>query len=110
MQDVEEEGEQARKDSRQATTTYQQIKKQRCDLFNKAFNHMSGCIDKIYKDLTKSRIFPTGGVGFLSLENAEVGHVRQSNSDRAGTVLERSQVQRDPAWKTFHGYGAAFRR
>lgn len=43
-----------------------------CDLFNKAYNHMSGCIDKIYKDLTKAHNFPTGGVGFLSLEDAEV--------------------------------------
>lgn len=33
---------------------------------------MSGCIDKIYKDLTKGNAFPTGGVGFLSLEDAEV--------------------------------------
>ena len=33
---------------------------------------MSGCIDKIYKDLTKAHNFPTGGVGFLSLEDAEV--------------------------------------
>ena len=44
----------------------------RCDLFNRAYNHMSGCIDKIYKDLTKGQHFPTGGVGFLSLEDAEV--------------------------------------
>lgn len=43
----------------------------RCDLFNRAYSHMSGCIDKIYKDLTKSTTFPTGGVGFLSLEDAE---------------------------------------
>ncbi len=33
---------------------------------------MSGVIDKIYKDLTKGHAFPTGGVGFLSLEDAEV--------------------------------------
>lgn len=33
---------------------------------------MSGCIDQIYKDLTKSKTFPTGGVGFLSLEDNEV--------------------------------------
>jgi structural maintenance of chromosome 1 len=44
----------------------------RFELFTKAYEHMSGCIDKIYKDLTKSKTFPTGGVGFLSLEDNEV--------------------------------------
>jgi hypothetical protein len=44
----------------------------RYDLFTAAYEHMSGCIDKIYKDLTKSKTFPTGGVGFLSLEDNEV--------------------------------------
>jgi len=44
----------------------------RCELFNKAYEHMSACIDKIYKDLTKSTTFQTGGVAFLSLEDAEV--------------------------------------
>lgn len=33
---------------------------------------MSGCIDQIYKDLTKGRNAPQGGVGFLSLEDGEV--------------------------------------
>lgn len=44
----------------------------RFELFTAAYEHMSGCIDKIYKDLTKSKTFPTGGVGFLSLEDNEV--------------------------------------
>lgn len=33
---------------------------------------MSGCIDKTYKDLTKNKSYPQGGVAFLSLEDAEV--------------------------------------
>lgn len=33
---------------------------------------MSGCINDIYKDLTRSDTFKEGGVGFLSLEDAEV--------------------------------------
>ena len=33
---------------------------------------MSNCIDRIYKDLTKGRNAPQGGVGFLSLEDADV--------------------------------------
>lgn len=42
----------------------------RCDLFNKAYEHMSECIDKIYKDLTRSSSAP-GGVAFLSAEDNE---------------------------------------
>ena len=53
-----------------------------CDLFNKAYNHMSGCIDKIYKDLTKGGTFPTGGVGFLSLEDADVSGLGSNRVSR----------------------------
>lgn len=49
------------------------MKKQRCDLFNKAFNHISQVIDEIYKDLTKGKASPMGGVAYLSLEDTEVG-------------------------------------
>ena len=44
----------------------------RCDLFNKAFTHISGRIDQIYKDLTKGKAAPMGGVAYLSLEDNEV--------------------------------------
>jgi structural maintenance of chromosome 1 len=59
----------------------------RCDLFNKAYEHMSGCIDKIYKDLTKAKNMPTGGVAFLSLEDAEVSE--SSLSDHALVLVAR---------------------
>ena len=47
----------------------------RCTMFNAAYQHMTSCIDEIYKELTKSKA-PTaqGGVAFLSLEDAEVCH------------------------------------
>ena len=44
----------------------------RCDLFNKAFTHISERIDQIYKDLTKGKAAPMGGVAYLSLEDNEV--------------------------------------
>ena len=44
----------------------------RCELFNKAYNHISDRIDKVYKDLTKGKMAPTGGVAYLTLEDSEV--------------------------------------
>lgn len=43
-----------------------------CDLFNKAYNHISEHIDQVYKDLTKGKAAPMGGVAYLSLEDSEV--------------------------------------
>lgn len=71
LQTAEEEADETRKASKKARDEFLDIKKKRCDLFNKAFTHMSGCIDKIYKDLTKNSVVPTGGMAFLSLEDAE---------------------------------------
>lgn len=43
-----------------------------CELFNKAYNHISDHIDQVYKDLTKGKAAPMGGVAYLSLEDSEV--------------------------------------
>lgn len=42
-------------------------------MFNKAYNHISDKIDQVYKDLTKGKASPMGGVAYLSLEDNEVG-------------------------------------
>jgi structural maintenance of chromosome 1 len=48
----------------------------RCELFNKAYNHISDHIDEVYKELTKGKASPSmGGVAYLSLEDSEVCHV-----------------------------------
>lgn len=39
--------------------------------FMDAFNHISGNIDKIYKQLTKSNTHPLGGTAYLNLENVD---------------------------------------
>lgn len=44
----------------------------RCDLFHKAYNHISERIDQVYKDLTKGKAAPMGGVAYLTLEDNEV--------------------------------------
>lgn len=86
-------------------------------MFNKAYEHMSGCIDKIYKDLTKAKNMPTGGVAFLSLEDAEVSdpssaHMSAPDADGrdAGTVSQRCTLQRHASEQAVRGDGATLRR
>ena len=43
----------------------------------KAYNHVSERIDAVYKDLTRGKAAPMGGVAYLSLEDSEVGGWRQ---------------------------------
>ncbi|KAL5522775.1 hypothetical protein ACEPAG_8793 [Sanghuangporus baumii] len=69
--DTEKEAEKARKESKRARDEFNDIRKRRCDLFNKAFTHISERIDQIYKDLTKGKAAPMGGVAYLSLEDNE---------------------------------------
>ena len=90
LDSTEKEAEEARKESKKARDEFNDIKKlryvssgfngrlmgferhfRRCDLFNKAFTHISGRIDQIYKDLTKGKAAPMGGVAYLSLEDNE---------------------------------------
>ncbi|PWN23168.1 cohesin complex subunit psm1 [Microstroma glucosiphilum] len=71
FKETEREFETSRKESVAAKTAFNDIKKRRCDLFNKAFNHISGRIDSVYKDLTKGKAAPAGGVAYLSLEDTE---------------------------------------
>ncbi|EKM82180.1 hypothetical protein AGABI1DRAFT_36117 [Agaricus bisporus var. burnettii JB137-S8] len=68
---TEKEADKARKESKTARDYYNEIKAKRCELFNKAYNHISDRIDQVYKDLTKGKAAPMGGVAYLSLEDSE---------------------------------------
>jgi structural maintenance of chromosome 1 len=87
--DTEKEADKARKDSKTAKDRFNNVKEERyvcylgtvhfivfngnrCKLFNAAYNHISDHIDQVYKDLTKGKAAPMGGVAYLSLEDAEV--------------------------------------
>lgn len=50
---------------------YANVRRQRNDLFNKAFNHISEQIEPIYSNLTRSSEFPAGGRAFLSADSEE---------------------------------------
>ncbi|EJC99202.1 cohesin complex subunit psm1 [Fomitiporia mediterranea MF3/22] len=71
LEETEKEAEKARKESKKARDDFNDIRKRRCDLFNKAFTHISERIDRIYKDLTMGPAAPLGGVAYLSLEDNE---------------------------------------
>ncbi|KAM6496344.1 condensin complex subunit SMC1 [Amanita muscaria] len=71
LAETEREADKARKDSKSARDQFNEIKLKRCDLFNKAYNHISDKIDQVYKDLTKGKASPLGGVAYLSLEDNE---------------------------------------
>ncbi|KAH8927948.1 cohesin complex subunit psm1 [Atractiella rhizophila] len=71
LDDAEKEFQEARRVSQEAKEIFNEVKNKRSDLFNKAFNHISGRIDGVYKDLTKGKASPMGGVAYLSLEDSE---------------------------------------
>ncbi|TFK73385.1 condensin complex subunit SMC1 [Pluteus cervinus] len=71
LADTEREADKARKDSKSARDQFNDVKKRRCDLFNKAYSHIADRIDQVYKDLTKGKASPMGGVAYLSLEDSE---------------------------------------
>ncbi|KAJ3068627.1 Structural maintenance of chromosomes protein 1 [Podochytrium sp. JEL0797] len=66
-----DEFETARKEAKQAKDSFLAIKQERYQKFHGAFEHISGKIDQIYKELTKSKTFPLGGTAYLSLEDSE---------------------------------------
>ena len=71
LADVEQDFETARRDAKRARDQFVQLKKERCDLYNRAYKHITARIDPIYKELTKGKAAPIGGVAYLSLEDTE---------------------------------------
>lgn len=63
-----QEYEDARHAQRQARETFDQVKKLRFELFNKAFSHIQEQIDPVYKELTRSEDTPVGGSAYLDIE------------------------------------------
>jgi len=94
LADTEKEAEKARRDSKNARDAFNDVKQRRyefvpyrrnpklnyslcsTELFNKAYDHISERIDQVYKDLTKGKAAPMGGVAYLSLEDNEVWIIR----------------------------------
>lgn len=60
-----------REQVRETKEAFQLVKKQRTDLFMKAYHHIAERIDGVYKALTQSKVAPTGGVAYLTLEETD---------------------------------------
>ncbi|KAJ3905524.1 hypothetical protein F5879DRAFT_736868 [Lentinula edodes] len=71
LAETEAETEKARKDSKTAREHFQDVQRRRTELFMKAYTHISDRIDQVYKDLTKGKAAPMGGVAYLSLDDSE---------------------------------------
>jgi len=68
---AEEEADAAKKESKAARDRFNDVKRRRTELFKKAFEHIAGRIDQVYKDLTRGKAAPMGGVAYLNLEDTE---------------------------------------
>lgn len=75
LKETDREAAKTRNDSKSARDKFNELKKKRCELFNKAYVHISETIDQVYKDLTKGKAAPMGGVAYLSLEDNEVSQL-----------------------------------
>jgi structural maintenance of chromosome 1 len=71
LAEAETEAEKARRDSKNARDAFHDVKQRRTTLFNDAYNHISERIDEVYKELTKGKAAPMGGVAYLSVEDNE---------------------------------------
>ncbi|KAG1863889.1 hypothetical protein F4604DRAFT_1032982 [Suillus subluteus] len=89
------EADLARKD-KNGRDQFNNVKRKRWELFSKTYNHISDCIDQVYKDLTKGKASPMGCVTYLSLEDSEVClliscHATDEAIPRHGTNLGRGE-------------------
>ncbi|GJP54722.1 hypothetical protein CLOM_g13772 [Closterium sp. NIES-68] len=69
--EMSEEFESIRREAKEAVNAFNHVHQQRYERFMAAFEHVSGCINRIYKDLTSSASHPLGGTAYLSLENED---------------------------------------
>jgi structural maintenance of chromosome 1 len=65
LKNTERDLESARRAAKRATDDFEEVKTNRLDLFNKAFNHISEQIGTVYKDLTRASATPLGGQAYV---------------------------------------------
>ncbi|KAK1140527.1 Structural maintenance of chromosomes protein 1 [Aspergillus melleus] len=71
LRGTEKDFDDARKHARKAKEDFEDVMRQRSDLFNKAFTHISDQIAPIYRELTKSANYPLGGQAYLDIEDSD---------------------------------------
>jgi len=63
---AEKDLDRARREWTRAKADFEDVKNQRLEAFNKAFNYISGTIDSVYKSLTKNEQTQMGGSAYVS--------------------------------------------
>ncbi|CAD0090340.1 unnamed protein product [Aureobasidium mustum] len=71
LKSTDDEFEASRKAAKEAKDQFDDIRDLRSELFNKAYEHISGQIDQVYKELTRTASFPLGGQAYLDLEDTD---------------------------------------
>ncbi|KAJ1920241.1 Structural maintenance of chromosomes protein 1 [Mycoemilia scoparia] len=71
LQETEREFNSIRRQAKDAKDEFQIVRKRRLSKFMETFNHVSVAIDKVYKELTQTAIFPLGGTAYLTLEDTD---------------------------------------
>lgn len=61
LKSTDNEFETSRKAAKRAKDAFDEVRERRLDLFTKAYEHISGQIDQVYKELTRTTSFPLGG-------------------------------------------------
>ncbi|CAJ2507966.1 Uu.00g091520.m01.CDS01 [Anthostomella pinea] len=65
---TEKEFDDSKASAKETKDAFDEVKAQRFDLFNKAFTHIQEQISQVYKDLTRSDMYPLGGQAYLDIE------------------------------------------
>ena len=107
LQACERDIDDCREQVRDAREEFELVKKKRTDLFMKAYNHIAERIDGVYKELTKTKAAPMGGVAYLTLEDSDV---RSMDMLTTGTFSDRNPLPCDAPYETFPRHGSTFRR
>lgn len=68
LQETETEFEKSKTEARLAKEKFNAVKAKRSQIFNDAFRHMKEQIESVYKELTRSDVFPLGGSASLDGE------------------------------------------
>ncbi|RMJ24346.1 hypothetical protein PHISP_04784 [Aspergillus sp. HF37] len=71
LRGTEKDFETARKHARKTKDDFEEVMRNRSDLFNKAFSHISEQIGPIYRELTRSPNYPLGGQAYLDIEDSD---------------------------------------
>ncbi|CAD0045513.1 unnamed protein product [Aureobasidium pullulans] len=71
LKSTDDEFEASRKAAKEAKDQFDEVRETRSELFTKAYDHISGQIDQVYKELTRTASFPLGGQAYLDLEDTD---------------------------------------